>query len=207
MSPDEGIKEHTWVLMHWTFVRLIVFQGRIWRCSFVPANDLADSQVRKPARGILWRSCIGLLLEPITSPAARCGAVPWQRCIWTFVQPNRTFLGRRAQVKTLNFYIAPRPSPSQYNRGSLRELREHDQSNTAHLFNVFRMEDVRFQTGLPVALHLSDTLDRNSSKPHSLAKKNWDDLKPTIRELYLNQRQTLKQLAKYLEEHYRFRPT
>jgi hypothetical protein len=32
------------VLMHWTFVQPIVFQGIVWRCSFVLANDLADSQ-------------------------------------------------------------------------------------------------------------------------------------------------------------------
>jgi hypothetical protein len=69
------------------------------------------------------------------------------------------------------------------------------------------MEDVRFQNDAPAALHLSDTLDRNSSKPQGLAKKNWNDLKPTVRELYLDQGQTLKQLAKYLEEHHGFRPT
>jgi hypothetical protein len=69
------------------------------------------------------------------------------------------------------------------------------------------MEDVRFQNDVPAALHLSDTLDRNSSKSQVLAKENWNNLKPTIRELYLDQGQTLKQLAKYLEEHYGFRPT
>jgi hypothetical protein len=69
------------------------------------------------------------------------------------------------------------------------------------------MEDVRFQNDVPAALYLSDALNRNSSKPQGLAKKNWDDLKPTIRELYLDQGQTLKQLAKYLGEHYGFRPT
>ncbi|KAH8753453.1 hypothetical protein F5882DRAFT_385691 [Hyaloscypha sp. PMI_1271] len=69
------------------------------------------------------------------------------------------------------------------------------------------MEDTRFQNDVPAALHLSDALDRNSSKPQGLAKKNWNDLKPTVRELYLNQGQTLKQLAKHLEEHHGFRPT
>jgi hypothetical protein len=73
----------TWVLMHWTSVRPIVFQGIVWRCSFVPANDLADSQVGKAAGSqcILWHSCIGLLLEPIALPVARCGTIPWQPCI------------------------------------------------------------------------------------------------------------------------------
>ena len=80
-------------------------------------------------------------------------------------------------------------------------------SNTTHLFNLFTMEDVRFQNDVPAALHLSDTLDRNSSKPQVLAKINWNDLKPTIRELYLDKGQTLKQLVKYLEEHHGFRPT
>jgi hypothetical protein len=80
-------------------------------------------------------------------------------------------------------------------------------SNKIHQFNVFSMEDVRFQNDVPAALHLSDTLDRNRSRPQGLAKKNWNDLKSTIRELYLDQGQTLKQLAKYLEEHHAFRPT
>ena len=69
------------------------------------------------------------------------------------------------------------------------------------------MEDARFQNDVPAALQISDALNRNSSKPQGLAKKNWTDLKPTVRELYLNQGQTLKQLAKYLEEHHGFRPT
>jgi hypothetical protein len=66
---------------------------------------------------------------------------------------------------------------------------------------------VRFQNDVPAALPVSDDLDRNSSKPEGLAKKNWDDLKPTIRELYLDQGQTLKQLATYLKEHHGFTPT
>lgn len=69
------------------------------------------------------------------------------------------------------------------------------------------MEDVRFQNDGPAALRLSDALDRSSSRPQALAKINWNNLKPTIRELYLDQGQTLKQLAKYLEEHHGFRPT
>jgi hypothetical protein len=69
------------------------------------------------------------------------------------------------------------------------------------------MEDIHMQNNLPAALYLNETLDRGSSKSQSLARKNWDDLKPTIRELYLDQGQTLKQLIKYLEEHHGFRPT
>ncbi|PMD38677.1 hypothetical protein L207DRAFT_584081 [Hyaloscypha variabilis F] len=69
------------------------------------------------------------------------------------------------------------------------------------------MEDMQSEHDAPVALHLSDTLDRNSSRPQSLAKQNWNDLKSTIRELYLDQGQTLKHLANYLEEHHGFRPT
>jgi hypothetical protein len=118
--------------------------------------------------------------------------------------------GCRAQVKSPNFLlytVALRPSPSRYNRVSQIELQKHKPSNTTHLFNVFRMEYVPFQNDVPAALHLSDTLDRNSSKPQSLAKKNWNDLKSTIRELYLDQGQTLKQLAKYLEEYHGLRPT
>jgi hypothetical protein len=70
-----------------------------------------------------------------------------------------------------------------------------------------KMEDIQFQNNPPGALYLKETLDRNSSKPQSRARKNWDDLKPTIRELYLDQGHTLKQLIKYLEEHHGFRPT
>jgi len=81
------------------------------------------------------------------------------------------------------------------------------QTNTTYLFNVSGMEDIQFEHDVPVALHLSDALDRNSSRPQSLAKQNWNDLKPTIRELYLDQGQTIKQLAKYLEENHGFRPT
>jgi hypothetical protein len=69
------------------------------------------------------------------------------------------------------------------------------------------MEDIQFQNNLPAALSLNETLDRNTSKPQGLARKNWDDLKSTIRELYLDQGQTLKQIIKYLEEHHGFRPT
>ncbi|PMD24378.1 hypothetical protein NA56DRAFT_35355 [Hyaloscypha hepaticicola] len=69
------------------------------------------------------------------------------------------------------------------------------------------MEDIQFQNNLSAALYLNETLDLNNSEPQGLARKNWDDLKPTIRELYLDQGQTLKQLIKYLEEHHGFRPT
>jgi len=69
------------------------------------------------------------------------------------------------------------------------------------------MEDVRSQNDVPAALPLSNTLDRNSSKPRGLDKKDWNDLKPNIRELYLDQGQTIEQLIKYLEGHYGFRPT
>ena len=69
------------------------------------------------------------------------------------------------------------------------------------------MEGVRFQNDDPVALHLSDTIDRNNPKPRRPAKKKWNSLKSTIRELYLDQGLTLEQLAKYLEEHHGFRPS
>jgi hypothetical protein len=69
------------------------------------------------------------------------------------------------------------------------------------------MEGIHMQNNLAAALYLNETLDRGSSKPQSLGRKNWDDLKPKIRELYLDQGQTLKQIIKYLEEHHGFRPT
>ncbi|KAE9362850.1 hypothetical protein N431DRAFT_551067 [Stipitochalara longipes BDJ] len=69
------------------------------------------------------------------------------------------------------------------------------------------MEQVGFQNDVPAALRLNDTLDKNRSRPHGLTKRDWDDLKPKIRELYLDQRQTLQQVAKYLEEQYGWKPT
>ena len=40
-----------------------------------------------------------------------------------------------------------------------------------------------------------------------LSKSAWEELKPTIRNLYLDQTQTLKQLAEYIQEHHGFKPT
>jgi hypothetical protein len=75
------------------------------------------------------------------------------------------------------------------------------------------MDDVPFQNTPPTASSLTRDISYEEAMPSllsrnmTLSKKDWEDLKSTIRELYLDQGQTLKQLAKYLEEHYRFKPT
>jgi hypothetical protein len=82
-----------------------------------------------------------------------------------------------------------------------------------HLFNISEMDDVPFQNTPPTASSLTRDISYEEAMPSllsrnmTLSKKDWEDLKSTIRELYLDQGQTLKQLAKYLEEHYRFKPT
>jgi hypothetical protein len=40
-----------------------------------------------------------------------------------------------------------------------------------------------------------------------LSKQGWEELKPTIRHLYLDQNRTLKQLAEYIQEHHGVKPT
>jgi hypothetical protein len=75
------------------------------------------------------------------------------------------------------------------------------------------MEDMLFQNTAPTASSLSRDISHEGSMPSlpsrnmMLSKKDWEDLKSTIRELYLDRGQTLKQLAKYMEEHHRFKPT
>jgi hypothetical protein len=40
-----------------------------------------------------------------------------------------------------------------------------------------------------------------------LSKQGWQELKPIIRQMYLDENQTLKQLAEYMQEHYGVKPT
>jgi hypothetical protein len=40
-----------------------------------------------------------------------------------------------------------------------------------------------------------------------LSKSAWEELKPTSRNLYLDQTQTLRQLAEYIQEHHGVKPT
>jgi hypothetical protein len=75
------------------------------------------------------------------------------------------------------------------------------------------MDDMPFQNTAPTASSLTRDIPSEEAMPllpsrsMMLSKKDWEDLKSTIRELYLDRGQTLKQLAKYLEEHHRFKPT
>jgi Clr5 domain len=75
------------------------------------------------------------------------------------------------------------------------------------------MDDMPFQNIAPTASSLTRDITPEEAMPllpsrsMMLSKRDWEDLKSTIRELYLDRGQTLKQLAKYLEEHHRFKPT
>ena len=75
-----------------------------WRCSFVLANRLADSQAGKTAgrQCILWRSCTRLLLEPIACLESDVAQSRGSAAL-DFCSANRTSLGCRAQVKIPNF--------------------------------------------------------------------------------------------------------
>jgi hypothetical protein len=70
--------------MHWTFVQPIVFQGIVWRCSFVQANDLADTQAGQNRRltvhivALLRRTFAGANCLPVASSVSALH--------WTFVQ-------------------------------------------------------------------------------------------------------------------------
>jgi hypothetical protein len=100
--------------MRWTFVQPIVFQGIVWRCSFVLAHDLADTQAGQNRR--LTVHIVAFLRRTFARanclPVASCDTVPCQRCIGLLF--SESHLGRQAQMKILNFYIAPRLSPSRY---------------------------------------------------------------------------------------------
>jgi hypothetical protein len=82
-----------------------------------------------------------------------------------------------------------------------------------HLFNVPKMDNMLLQNTAPTASSLTrdilheETMPLLPSRNMMLSKKDWEDLKSIIREQYLDRGQTLKQLAKYLEEHHRFKPT
>jgi Clr5 domain len=155
---------------------------------------------------ILWRSCIGLLLGQL--PCLLPGLV-WSRgsAALDFCSANRSYLARQAQVGPSNFYIATEPHILDITKQVQENYKSTKPSHSTHLFNLLGMELVGSQDEIPVASRLSDTPGTDGPRPQSLAKKDWDGLKPKIRELYLDQKQTIQQVAKYLEEHYGFRPT
>ena len=82
-----------------------------------------------------------------------------------------------------------------------------------HLFNVSKMDDMPFQNTAPTASSLPRDLPYEEAMPllpsrsMMLSKKDWENLKSTIRELYLDRGHTLNQLTEYLDEHHRFKPT
>jgi len=53
-------------------------------------------------------------------------------------------------------------------------------------------------------VHHREEKQISSRRPFS--KEDWDELKPTIKHLYLDQKRTLKQLAEYLQDHHGFKP-
>ena len=50
-------------------------------------------------------------------------------------------------------------------------------------------------------------MDVLTSGSHMLSKQGWEELKPIIRQLYLDENQTLKQLAEYMQEQHGIKPT
>jgi hypothetical protein len=49
--------------------------------------------------------------------------------------------------------------------------------------------------------------DKLKNGSRMLSKQSWEELKPTIRQLYLNENRTLKQLAEYIHELHGVKPT
>ena len=69
------------------------------------------------------------------------------------------------------------------------------------------MENEHFQIDVPIASSLPCVIQPDRPQLRGFSKKDWADLKPTIRNLYLDQGQTLEQLAKYLEDNHGYKPT
>jgi hypothetical protein len=72
--------------------------------------------------------------------------------------------------------------------------------------NTFTMKEVQFQSTAVTASSPGQIM-LNHSKAQGLSKLDWLELKPIIRELYQEQKQTLKQLAAYIQEHHGVKPT
>jgi hypothetical protein len=69
------------------------------------------------------------------------------------------------------------------------------------------MENDHFQDDVPTASSLPRVIQPDRAQPRGFSKKDWADLKAIIRSLYLDQGQTLEQLAKYLEDNHGYNPT
>jgi hypothetical protein len=139
---------------------------------------------------------------------------------WTFGQAavhfclaNRSFKARvRVTDPTLLYFRSV--SPCDILATVPRETHTlNHQEGMNHLFNVPKMDNMLLQNTAPTASSLTrdilheETMPLLPSRNMMLSKKDWEDLKSIIREQYLDRGQTLKQLAKYLEEHHRFKPT
>jgi uncharacterized protein YdaU (DUF1376 family) len=69
------------------------------------------------------------------------------------------------------------------------------------------MENEHLQNDVPTASPLPHVIPPDRPQVRGFSKKDWADLKPIIRNLYLDQGQTLEQLAKYLEDNHGYKPT
>jgi hypothetical protein len=49
--------------------------------------------------------------------------------------------------------------------------------------------------------------DTITAASRMLSKQRWEELKPTIRHLYLDHNRTLKELAEYIQENHGIKPT
>jgi hypothetical protein len=68
------------------------------------------------------------------------------------------------------------------------------------------MEGVQYQNDV-LAASLAPVVQLIPPPRQGFSKRDWAEVKETIRELYLNQGQTLLQLARYLQENHGFKPT
>jgi hypothetical protein len=69
------------------------------------------------------------------------------------------------------------------------------------------MENYQLQRDVTTASSLPGVIQPDRPQTRGFSKRDWADLKPIIRNLYLDQGQTLEQLAKYLEDNHGYKPT
>jgi hypothetical protein len=70
-----------------------------------------------------------------------------------------------------------------------------------------KMEWMQSQNDVVAASSLAPVVQLIPPPRQGFSKGDWAEVKETIRELYLDQGQTLLQLAQYLQENHGFKPT
>ena len=70
-----------------------------------------------------------------------------------------------------------------------------------------KMEWMQSQNDVLAASSLAPVVQLFPTPRQVFSKRDWAEVKETIRELYLNQGHTLLQLTQYLQENHGFKPT